>query len=80
MILFVTSRKGGLRYTCNQTTDNWSTIIFYIYVYLRNYYGTYLTMTIDELVENADKYNINAYFDKGSKYGGCIRIIVVSEK
>ena len=51
-----------------------------VYVYLRNYYGTYLTMTIDELVENADKYNINAYFDKGSKYGGCIRIIVVSEK
>lgn len=52
----------------------------YACVYLKNHHGTYLTMTIEELVENADKYYINAYYDKDSKYGGCIRIFVVNEK
>lgn len=51
-----------------------------VVVYLRNYYGTYLIMGIDELIAERDSYSIQAYYDKSQKSGGRIRIIVATKK
>ncbi len=49
-------------------------------IYVRNKYGTYLTMTLKDLIANKEKYNIYAYYDKMPKFGGAVRVLLVTEK
>ena len=49
-------------------------------VYVRNYYGTYLIMELEDLIQKIDEYSILAYYDKPTKSGGCIRVFVVTDK
>lgn len=51
-------------------------------VYKRQFLSSdgYSTISLDEVINNKDKYNISAYYDKSSEYGGRIRIITVAEK
>lgn len=49
-------------------------------IYVSNYYGTYLTMTLEDLISNKEKYNIYPYYDKMPQYGGTIRVLLVAEK
>lgn len=49
-------------------------------VYVKNYYGTYLIMELEDLIQKIDDYSVSAYYDKTTKSGGCIRVLVVREK
>lgn len=40
----------------------------------------YSVMTVAELTENIDSYNIKAYYDKTPENGGRIRLIVATKK
>lgn len=49
-------------------------------VYVKNYYGTYLIMELEDLIQKIDDYSVSAYYDKTTKSGGCVRVLVVREK
>ena len=36
--------------------------------------------TVTKAIKDIDKYSVSAYYDKSAKSGGCIRVLVVSEK
>ena len=42
--------------------------------------SNYILLSLTELRNNFDKYNITCYYDKDTKYGGRIRIVVARTK
>lgn len=49
-------------------------------VYTVDYNGDYILSTLTDAVENADKYTINAYYDKTDSSGGRIRILTIKNR
>lgn len=76
----VKGRLSSLNYTSAQIGNDTYPISADVCVYVKNYYGTYLIMDLSVLINNLDKYSVSAYYDKSAKSGGCIRVLVVSEK
>lgn len=79
-LYLVKGRLSSLNYTSAQIGNDTYPISADVCVYVKNYYGTYLIMNLSDLINNLDKYSVSAYYDKSAKSGGCIRVLVVSEK
>lgn len=71
---------ADLSYTSVKISGNSFPVSSNVCVYVRNYSGTYLTMNLGDLINNIGEYSVSAYYDKGAKSGGCIRVFVVTKK
>lgn len=49
-------------------------------VYQRVSSSSYMQLSLSEVIENTDSYNITAYYDKAERSGGRIRVLIVTEK
>ena len=71
---------GDLSYTSAKIGSTIYPISADVSIYVSNYSGTYLTMTLADLINDLDSYSVSAYYDKSANSGGCIRVIVVRKK